>query len=186
MLNDIYSDEWVVRRVLKGDTESFGIVVKRYQSYIYSIGMRFFRNADDSNDFVQDVFFKVYNELKSFNGKATFRAWLIRIAYNYGINLIKAKKIESVVFEDSVSGEQTPEQSLVKGELRDKLRSAVDALPDQYRVCVDLYFFMGFKYAEIEEITGYPVNTIKSNVLRAKQILRDKLRGSIAEDYNEM
>jgi RNA polymerase sigma-70 factor (ECF subfamily) len=184
MLNDIYPDERIVRQVLNGDTDSFRTIVKRYQTYIYSIGMRFFKNTDDSNDFVQDVFLKVYNELKSFKGKAAFRSWLIRIAYNFGINKIKAGKLDNVVFEESVSGEPTPEQSHIKDETISLLRRAIDNLPEQYRICVDLYFFMGLKYTEIESITGYPINTIKSNVLRAKLILRDKLRGSIAEDYN--
>jgi RNA polymerase sigma-70 factor (ECF subfamily) len=186
MLNNIYSDERIVRQVLNGDVESFGIIVSRYQSYIYSIGMRFFKNTDDSNDFVQDVFLKAYNDLKSYKGKGLFRSWLIRIAYNYGINKIKTGKVDNVAFEDSVSCEPTPEQSHIKDEVIRFLRRAIDNLPEQYRICVDLYFFSGLKYVDIEIITGYPVNTIKSNVLRAKQILRDELRGSIVEDYNEM
>jgi RNA polymerase sigma-70 factor, ECF subfamily len=186
MLNDIYPDERIVRQILSGDIESFRVIVKRYQSYIFSIGMRFFKNSDDSNDFVQDVFIKAYNELKSFKGIAPFRSWLVRIAYNYGINKIKAGKIDDMIYKEPASGQPTPEQSHIKDETIGFLRKAIDLLPEQYRICVDLYFFMGLKYNEIESITEYPVNTIKSNVLRAKQILRDKLRGSIAEDYYEM
>jgi len=66
------------------------------------------------------------------------------------------------------------------------LMRAVGALPERYRICVELYFFMGLTYGEIGRITGYPVNTIKSNVLRAKTMLRDELKGTIAEDYNEL
>jgi RNA polymerase sigma-70 factor, ECF subfamily len=186
MLNEIYPDERIVRQVVNGDIESYEIIVKRYQSYIYSIGMRFFKNTDDSNDFVQDVFLKAYIELESFKGKAPFHSWLIRIAYNHGINKIKAGKVENVIFEESVSAEPTQEQRHIKDEAITLLRTAIDSLPEQYRICVDLYFFSGLKYIEIESITGFPVNTIKSNVLRAKQILRNKLRGSIAEDYDEM
>ncbi len=186
MLNDIYPDERIIRQVLNGDIEKFRIIVERYQSHLYGIGMRFFKNADDSDDFVQDVFIKVFNELRSFKGKAPFRSWLVRIAYNYGINKIKAAKADNVSFEESVSAEPTPEQRHIKDEAIRLLRTAINSLAERYRICVDLYFFMGLKYGEIESITGYPVNTIKSNVLRAKQILRDRLRGSIAEDYHEM
>ncbi len=186
MLIDLSSDEHIVRKVSNGDTENFRLIVSRYQAYIYSIGMRFFKNEDDSSDFVQDVFLKAFNELKSYKGKGSFRAWLVRIAYNYGINKIKAQRIDNVIFEDSPSNEPAPEQTHAKGETINVLRRAIDALPEQYRICLDLYFFMGLKYSDIERITGYPVNTIKSNVLRAKQILRDKLRGTIAEDYHEM
>ncbi len=188
MLNEIpsASDEQIVRKVLNGDIESFRIIVNRYQSYLYSIGMRFFKNPDDSSDFVQDVLLKAYNELESYKSKSLFRAWLIRIAYNYGINRIKAAKIDSVFIEESVADKSTLEKSCVRDETIEALCRAIDALPDQYRICIDLYFFMGFKYSDIEKITGYPVNTIKSNVLRAKRILRDNLRGTVAEDYHEM
>ena len=186
MQNEIFSDERIIRQILDGNVEKFRVIIERYQAHIYSIGMRFFKNNDDANDFVQDVFIKVYNELGTFKGKAQFRSWLIKIAYNFGINKINARKIDNVVFEESVSGWPTPEQDHIKDETINLLRNAVNTLPEQYRICVDLYFYMGMKYSEIEGVTGYPVNTIKSNVLRAKHILRDRLRGSIAEDYHEM
>jgi RNA polymerase sigma-70 factor (ECF subfamily) len=132
------------------------------------------------------VFLKAYNEIQSYKRKAPFRAWLIRIAYNMGINMIKVKKIEKVILEDSVYGNKNTEKDYLMDETANALFTAINTLPDQYRICIDLYFFMGFKYIDIENITGYPINTIKSNVLRAKQILRDKLRGSVAEDYHEM
>ncbi len=186
MQSENSTDEQVLRDVIRGDAEKFKIIVERYQAYIFSIGMRFFRNEDDSYDFVQDVFLKAFNELGTFKGKAFFRSWLVRIAYNYGINRIKEKRIREEDINERASEESTPEKDHLKYETVVLLRKAIDDLPEKYRICVDLYFFMGFKYNEIESITGYPVNTIKSNVLRAKQILRDKLRGSIAEDYNEM
>ena len=78
MQNEIFSDERIVSQVFDGDIETFRVIIERYQSYIYSIGMRFFKNDDDSNDFVQDVFIKAYNELGSFKGKAQFRSWLVK------------------------------------------------------------------------------------------------------------
>jgi RNA polymerase sigma-70 factor, ECF subfamily len=186
MLNEILSDEQIVLNVVNGDTNSFRIIVTRYQSYIYSIGMRFFKNAEDAADFVQDVFLKAFSELASYKKKSLFRYWLVRIAYNFGINRIKAGKTELLPAEENIADKLSLEKNIVADETINLLRNAIDDLPEQYRICLDLYFYMGLKYSEIEKITGYPVNTIKSNVLRAKGILRDKLRGSIAEDYHEM
>jgi RNA polymerase sigma-70 factor, ECF subfamily len=186
MFSDKSTDEQTVDSVLEGNTEDFKEIVGRYQSYIFSIGMRMFRNEDDSLDFVQDVFIKVFNELGSYKKKAPFRSWIIRVAYNYGINILKAKKADVELLEDSASSEPSPESRYARDEMIEILRKAIEYLPEQYRICLDLYFFMGFKYIEIEKMTGYPVNTIKSHVLRAKQMLRDRLRGSIAEDYYEM
>ena len=88
--------------------------------------------------------------------------------------------------EELAADDMTPERSHLRKEIREVLMEAVRKLPERYRICVDLYFFMGLTYGEISEITGYPVNTIKSNVLRAKIMLRDELKGTIAEDYHEL
>jgi RNA polymerase sigma-70 factor, ECF subfamily len=186
MNNENKTDEQIVKQVLLGGIESFKIIVERYQKKIYGIGMRFFKNMDDSHDFTQEVFIRAYENLKSYAGRAPFRFWLSRIAYNHGINRVGTQRSESEVPEETAADGLTPEKGLVRGEVREVLMEAVSRLPERYRVCVDLYFFMGLTYGEICEITGYPVNTIKSNVLRAKTMLRDELKGTIAEDYHEL
>ncbi len=184
--DDFKTDEQIVRHVLLGGVDSFKTIVERYQKKIFSIGMRFYSNEDDSYDFTQEVFIKVFENLRSYAGKAPFRFWLTKVAYNHAINRFAAKRVESGIFEQIPSREITPELKHVRGEISRLLIRAVDQLPIQYRICVDLYFFMGLTYNEIGEITGYPVNTIKSHVLRAKNILRHVLKGTIAEDYDEL
>ncbi len=186
MSNERATDEHIIKRIINGDIDNYEYIVKRYQNLIFSIGMRFFRNEDDSNDFVQEVFMKAYRELNSYKGKAPFRYWLGKIAYNYGVNSIKSQKKDVTQFDDMCSDEPTPEKTHIRDEIKQILLNAIDQLPEHYRMCLDFYFFHGLSYNEICEITGYPVNTIKSNVFRAKQTLRDVLRGSIAEDYHEM
>jgi len=182
-----WSDEQIVQSILQGETERFRIIVRRYQEKIFNIGMRFFRNEFDSNDFVQDVFIRAYGNLGSYREKAPFRYWLTRIAYNRGIDVAGAVKPErDIAGEGPETHDPSPEKLHVRGEVRDMLMSAVDKLPEKYRICLDFYFFLGLSYSEIFEITGIPINTVKSNVLRAKKILRNSLRGTIAEDYNEM
>jgi len=184
---DQAQDEHIVNRVILGDLECFKLIVERYQKKVFGIGMRFFKNADDSSDFTQEVFFKAFNSLGSYKAKAPFRFWLTRIAYNHAINRAGALKTEPDVSGMPVaSGEEGPEESQIKDEISSLLRNAMKGLPDRYRICLDFYFFMGLSHQEISEITGLPVNTIKSHVLRAKNILRDQLRGTIAEEYHEM
>ncbi|MBN2159064.1 MAG: sigma-70 family RNA polymerase sigma factor [Spirochaetes bacterium] len=180
------TDEQIVRQVLLGGIDSFRLIVERYQKKIFGIGMRFFKNRDDSYDFTQEVFIRAYESLKTYAGRAPFRFWLTRIAYNHGINRIGSKRIEPDVPEELPSGGSTPETGHVREEIRRVLLKAINDLPERYRICVDFYFFLGLTYGEISEITGYPVNTIKSNVLRAKNMLRGELRGTIAEDYHEL
>jgi len=180
-------DEDIVGKVIRGDADLFGELVDRYQRKIFNIGMMFFRNHDDASDFTQEVFLRAYNSLGSFRGKSRFVFWLTRVAYNHGINAVKGKRTAESLAESALPWEgATPEETHLKEEVRRALRKAVGELPKNYRVCVDLYFFYGLCYAEISEITGFPLNTIKSHVFRAKQILRDSLQGTIAEEYHEM
>lgn len=180
------SDEYIVRSVIKGDTESFRLIVQRYQNHIYNIGMRFFKNMYDSYDFVQEVFLKVFDKLDSYKGKAPFRNWLIKIAYNTAVNSVKNQKQETYLDEMIQSYDPDPEKLYLEQEIKQILIKAIDDLPETYRICLDFYFFWGLSYNEIKEITGFPINTIKSNVFRAKKTLRQTLRKDVEEDYHEL
>ncbi len=181
------SDEDIVTAVVNGDNDKFRLIVERHQKKIFNIGMRFFKNQDDAYDFVQDVFMKVYGALDSYRGRSPFRFWLTKIAYNYGINKIKTLKDEFGVDDMQIESKiQTPENIHSQGEVQTLLQRAIGKLPEKYRVCIDLNFHWGLNYRQIETITEIPVNTIKSNVARAKNILRDILKGTIAEDYDEV
>jgi len=187
MKHESITDEQIVRQVLLGNTESFRIIVERYQRPVFGMGMRFFRNRDDAGDFTQEVFLKAYEALGSYAGRAPFRFWLMRIAYHHGISRMEAlRTTEQAITDEMPANDESPEQGSAKNEIREILHEAVRRLPERYRICVDLYFFLELTYAEISEITGFPVNTIKSHVLRAKAILRDGLKGTAAEEYHEL
>jgi RNA polymerase sigma-70 factor, ECF subfamily len=180
-------DEHIIRMVLNGNVNLFRIIVERYQKRIFNIGMSFYRNIDDANDFVQEVFIKVYDSLDSFRGLSRFYHWMIRVAYNTAISSAKAvKQTGGLIDELAEDGGKSPESSHLSSEIKKSIELAMRDLPDDYRVCIELYFFHGMPFSEISDITGMPLNTIKSNVFRAKKILRNALRGSIAEDYREM
>lgn len=186
MTRESKSDEWIVRSVLKGNQDDFREVVDRYQKQIFIIGRRFFNNNDDASDFAQEVFIQAYKNLKSFKGLSPFRFWLFKIAYNLGINRRKSARIEGELPVSLPSGKVTPEKDHVSDELRYLVQGAVDKLPEKYRICIDFYFYMGMSHKEISRVTGFPVNTVKSHVLRAKRILRSTLQGTIAEEYHEL
>lgn len=185
--NEYLSDEWIVEQVVHGDINHFKEIIRRYQGLLYGIGMRFLRNSHEAEDFVQDVVMKSYENLGSYRGKGPFRVWLTRIAYNLGVDRVRGAVVEDDVDNHAlVSRGVNPEEDHLQGEIKRVLTEAIQGLPEKYRICLDFFFFWGLTYNEIREITGFPVNTIKSHVLRAKQALRDSLKGTIAEKYNEM
>lgn len=183
-----FTDEYIVRQIQKGDFELYSLIVEKYQDKIFSIGMRFFYDRDDSADFTQEVFLKAFKNIGLFREIAPFKYWLVKLAYNHAINIKKEKHTDNVEVncEEIQSGYELPEKDHIYSEIKQVLADEINRLPERYRICIDLYFFLGLKYNEISGITGYPVNTIKSDVLRAKNILRQKLKGTIAEEYHEM
>jgi RNA polymerase sigma-70 factor (ECF subfamily) len=169
-------DRTIVAQILSGQKELFRLLVKRHEQAVYGMGTSFFHNADDASDFTQEVFLKTFRNLSRFEGRSRFSTWLYKVAYNTAINSITRKKDYHSLAEDEIVGrDETPERKLFKALARSAVLEAVKELPERYRVCVDLFFFYDRSYQEIEAITGYPVNTIKSNVFRAKKILREKL-----------
>jgi RNA polymerase sigma-70 factor (ECF subfamily) len=145
------------------------------------MGLSFFHNGEDASDFTQEVFLKAFRNLPCFEGRSRFSTWLYKIAYNTAVNSVNRKKeYQSLVEESAVQDGDTPERVMLRSVLREAVLEAVQELPERYRICVDLFFFYDRSYHEIEAITGYPVNTIKSHVFRSKKLLREKL-----EDFTE-
>ncbi|MDR0552402.1 MAG: RNA polymerase sigma factor [Spirochaetaceae bacterium] len=179
-------DTALVSSILAGSKDLYRVLVQKHQRNVYGLGLSFFHNADDAAEFTQDVFLQAFRKLEQFEGKARFSTWLYSIGWRTAVNRKeRVKECQSLAEGDyentAVSRDDTPEESNVKELTRKAVREAVAALPDKYRICVDLYFFYDRSYAEIETITGFPLNTIKSHVFRAKKILREKLTGWILE-----
>ena len=169
-------DRIVVSQVLSGQKELFRLLIKRHERAVYGMGMSFLRNSEDASDFTQEVFLKVYRNLPQFEGRSRFSTWLYRIAYNSAINnKTRIKEYHSLAEDEIAIDTDNPERKLLRDIAKDAVLEAVKELPERFRLCVDLFFFYDRSYQEIELITGYPVNTVKSHVFRAKKILREKL-----------
>ena len=170
-------DMVIINQVLAGEKELFRLLVRRYEQPVYGMGLSFLRNAEDASDFTQEVFLKAYRSLLRFEGRSRFSTWLYKIAYNTALNSLKRKKeYLSLAEDDIVPDWDTPERNMMRKVLREAVLDGIKELPERFRVCVDLAFFYDRSLKEIELITGYPVNTIKSHVFRAKKLLRNKLK----------
>ena len=180
-----FDDQLIVSQIVSGQKDLFRLLVRRHERAVYGMGLSFFRNKDDASDFAQDVFLKAYRSLSRFEGRSRFSTWLYKVAYNTAINEVnRRKEYHSLAEEDAeklaTSGD-TPERLAIRNAAKEAVHAALKDLPERFRVCVDMFFFYDRSYQEIEAITGFPVNTIKSHVFRAKKILREKLK-SLAED----
>lgn len=172
-------DSLLIKSILAGNKNSFAILMSFYKNRVYALGMSFFKNETDTEDFVQDVFLKAYTKLDTFEGKSLFSTWLLRIAYTTALNAVnRRKEYLPLADETQIAATDTsasPEETQLRKITRLAVREALAELPEKYAVCLDMYFSYDIPYAQIAEITEMPLNTIKSHIFRAKQILKKKL-----------
>ena len=172
-------DETLIKATLQGDMKSFATLMGLYKQRIASLGMSFFKNTTDTEDFVQEVFIRVYTHLSSFQGNASFSTWITRIAYNMAISAVNRRKEYLPIADENalIDPGFTPEEKELRRITMQAVREAVKELPERYAVCLDMYFFYDMSYQDISDPIDLPINTVKSHIFRAKKILKDTLEG---------
>ncbi|MBO7420187.1 MAG: sigma-70 family RNA polymerase sigma factor, partial [Spirochaetaceae bacterium] len=153
----------LIRAAGNGDSRAFAKLVSKYERRLRFLGMRFFKNDTDCDDFVQEVFIKVFTGLHSFKGDSQFSTWLMRIAYNTAVNTINRRK-EYLSFPENYEILDTttdPEEKHLKNMTAQVIRDSISELPEKFSMCLIFYFYYDMSYNEISVITDLPVNTIK-------------------------
>ena len=170
-------DSKLVREVLSGDSSAFAELMSLYKKRVESLGMSFFKNAADAEDFAQDVFLKAYTKLDSFRGESLFSTWLTRMAYNTAINSVNRRAEYVSIADENLLPDNglTPEEKELRLLTMETVRESLKELPEKYKIVLDLYSFYDNSYAEISEITALAENTVKSHIFRAKKLLRNKI-----------
>lgn len=174
-LMDDTSDINLVEDTLRGSLGAYESLIRRHERRIFYLGLKFHKNYEDAEDFTQEVFLKAYEKLGTFSKNVPFSAWLYRIGYNHGINRISRKQtfeLPDETAEQIPDLSATPETQLEREEERGVVGRILERLPEMYNMVIKMRFFDDLSYAEIAEIIGKPVNTIKSHIFRAKELVK--------------
>ena len=154
------------------DQAAFGELVKRRQGWARALLRRMCQSHAEADDLAQEAFIKAWDRLRDLETPAAFPGWFRRIAVT---TFLMAKRRQKAVFEEITdasplaSEDSTPEAAA--GAKLD-LEKALARLSDAERLCVTLNHGEGLSHAEIVEITGLPLGTVKSHVLRGTEKLR--------------
>ncbi|HYE59803.1 MAG TPA: RNA polymerase sigma factor [Candidatus Kapabacteria bacterium] len=172
------TDEYIAHQVQNGDTESFGILVQRYEAKMLRYARKFLFGYDDAQDVAQDVFIKAYIHIQTFDPDQKFSSWLYRIAHNEFINAIKKKKREPLPFFDPdlifphPIAKEDMEDAVYKKHVRNMLDVCLDKIDPKYREPLVLYYFEELDYKEIGDILHIPTSTIGVRLKRGKVLLK--------------
>lgn len=143
---------------------------------MFNICYRITNDRDDAEDVLQESFVSAFKNLSSYNGTASFGAWLKRIVINKSLNFIKKNKVEVVPIEDRDRYEiADTEQEYEFLHSVEDVKKAIELLPDGYRLVFSLYLLEGYDHREIAEILDITESTSKSQYNRSKKKLREIL-----------
>jgi len=171
--------ELTLRASNDGDVDAFGELVRRHRPKVFKLLMRLTR-ADRilSEDLTQDTFLRAYRGMEGFEGRARFSTWIHRIAYFAYLNhRNRFPRHQSLPdgFENLATVPPEHQHSHSASDLRRDLALAVESLPHRYREIIVMYFLHQVPYRDIADELDLPLGTVKTQLYRAKAMLRDRM-----------
>ena len=185
------SDERVLECIRAGDVGLYGVLVRRHHRHLQSVARRILKNAAEAEEAVQEAHMRVFTRLDQFGGRSSFLAYLTRIVANEALARMRARMHRPVLdaaatpgvnFEVFVSRAADPERLAINGELAGALRTAIESLPDIYRIVFRLREIDEMSVAQAARRLGITVACVKTRLHRAKAILRTKVHKHVTWD----
>ncbi len=193
----IPAEEWdLICRARTGDGRAFELLIAQYSKRIYNIGLKMLGSSEDAADMTQETLLKAYRNLPRFRGESAFFSWLYQIAVNTCRDMMRSayRRHENVFsdtdYEDAYAGKvadyaHMPESVYTEKETNAYLQALIDGLTPQYRLAVTLREIAGLSYADIAEVTGVSIGTVKSRLSRARAAMQKQLAQDM-EQYPDL
>ena len=173
----------LVKKTLAGNKKAFESIIERHQRLVSHIVFRMVQNPADQEDICQDVFLKVYQNLRGFQFESKLSTWIAKIAYNACLSFLEKKRVP--LFDDLMPEEKSietaadcnylPDQVAEGIETSTLLRTEIEKMPVHYRTILTLYHLDQMSYNEIGEAMELPEGTVKSHLFRARRLLKERL-----------
>jgi len=182
-------EQTLIHAAQRGSLEAFNELVLMYQDFLFRVAANILRDEDAAEDVTQQAFVSAFRNLRTFRG-GSLRSWLCRILVNASYDELRrlSRAIILPLQEPNQDGEEagpilwladpdpSPEAQVEASEMREAIKTCLEALPNHYRLVVSLVDVDGFSYDEAAEALDIPVGTIKSRLARARNALRIGLR----------
>lgn len=181
MLTEGIGDAECVKRVQRGDTDFFEVLVRRHQKAIFNLVYRLLGDYDEAAEAAQEVFLSAYKSIGQFRGEANFSTWLYRIGLNHAstrrksLNSMHQHHIPLDNTEVIADSAVDPAKNVEHKEIQQRVQQALNRLdPEDARIIL-LRDLQDVTYEEVAEMLDIPVGTVKSRLHRARQALKTSL-----------
>ncbi len=187
-MSEAQVDQLLVERVQKGDTKAFDLLINKYQHRIVSLVARYVSDQTEAQDVAQEAFIKAYRAIDRFRGDSAFYTWLYRIAINTAKNWLVARKrrppasdidaadAEQYDMESRLKEQGTPENEMMREEIKRTVFNTIAELPDDLRTAIMLREMEGMSYEDIALTMDCPIGTVRSRIFRAREAIDEKLK----------
>lgn len=181
-----------------GDFAAFESLVSKYERRVYTMALRIVRHTQDAEEVVQQTFLSLVEHLEGFRGESSFYTWLMRIATNHALALLRKRSVRAAVSLDAKSQDddhsgpphpdyiavwrETPDQIASRRETRRLVDEALDTLDDKYRLAFVLRDIEGLSTRETAEALDITPENVKVRLLRARLMLRERLTKAFGDE----
>ena len=182
------TDQELLQAISGGDSSALSEFYERHSRLIYGSLLRLLGDTDDAEDILQEVFIQVWRKASTYKADlGSPKNWLVRIAHNRGVNLIRSRRQRGKNAEISISDEEngipmvneliddTLLNHTISAERMQMIGIAMNDLPKDQSMLLDLAFFQGYSHSEISEYLKLPLGTVKTKIRNGLLALRHSL-----------
>jgi RNA polymerase sigma-70 factor (ECF subfamily) len=183
----------LVEQAVNGDQKAYAELMDRYRDAIYFMLLKMVNNKSDAEDLTIEAFGKAFKSIQQYTPNYAFSTWLFKIATNNCIDFIRKKKANLISIDQTTedvdgiqsspasnlqSGSLDPEESLIKDQNIQLIKTVVLKLKPRYRRLIELRYFKEYSYEEIADELSLPLGTVKAQLFRARELLYNILINS--------
>jgi RNA polymerase sigma-70 factor, ECF subfamily len=187
------SDQDIICKVRAGNSREYALLVDRHRNQALTLAARLTGNKEEAEELVQDAFVKAFRGLDSFRGDAKFSTWFYRILYNLCMTKVTRRRgkpqhvnvddeniLDNMLIDDD---EPSIHEHLEDVELQEIISREIEGLPEKFRSVITLFYVQEMSYEEMVAVLDSPIGTVKTNLFRARNLLKvrvlSRMKGEI-------
>ncbi len=172
----------LIKDCKKQDPKAQEQLYKLFCDKLFSICLKYSNSYTSAEDNLQDAFITIYNKIQQYKGQGSFEGWIKRVTINTVLQKYRKQKVFEIIHDDQIEETNIEvDEELIS---LDYLLQIIQQLPNRYRLVFNLYVLDGYSHKEIAEMLKISIGTSKSNLARARNILKEKIEMSY-EPYSK-
>src|SRR3954447_1491188 len=179
----------LIARALGKDADAVALIIRQQNQRLYRIARSIVRDDSEAEDVLQEAYIRAFTNLASFRGEARLGTWLVRIVINEALERLRRRRAfrefeafakspgayAGIISFPAVNRELDPETTMAQREILALLESAIDALPEAFRIVLVARLIEGMTIEETAELFAISSQTVKTRLIRARQLLRREM-----------